>query len=220
MPKVSDEYLETKQEQILDAAIACFARNGFAETTIEDICQEAGLSHGAIYRYFQSKEDIIEASCLAQYKARRTRYAPTMQQDGAREILRDFLSIYFRRRREPEPDAVMKFQMQLYGEAVRNTRIAEIQRQGLEEMQQSVASIIHEAQKKGEINPDLDDRAVARVVAAFADGFYIQKSVTPEMDTEKCLEAVKAIFFDNFWLSQKKEETNGSQSQQEHVKVE
>lgn len=209
MPKVSDEYLEAKKEQILDAAITCFARNGFAETTIQDICQEAGVSHGALYRYFQSKDDIVEASCRAQYKARIARYAAVMRQNDARQTLENWISIYFRRRREPEPEAVMKFQMQLYGEAVRNPRIAEIQRQGREQVLEGAAGIIRDAQKRGEINHDLDALAVARLVGAITDGFYIQKSITPDLDIEKCLEATKAVFFGNFWLSKEKEDSHG-----------
>ena len=64
MPKVSDAYVEARRQQILEAARACFARQGFHQTSIKDICQEAGLSPGAVYRYFPSKEHIIAATCL------------------------------------------------------------------------------------------------------------------------------------------------------------
>src|SRR3954453_11594943 len=63
MPKVLPEYLETRRREILDAAAACFARRGFHQTTMQDICEETRLSPGAIYRYFASKEEIIEAMC-------------------------------------------------------------------------------------------------------------------------------------------------------------
>ena len=63
MPKVTDAHLEARRQQILDAASACFARQGFHQTTMQDICRKAELSPGAVYRYFASKEDIIAASC-------------------------------------------------------------------------------------------------------------------------------------------------------------
>jgi AcrR family transcriptional regulator len=59
MPKVLPEYLELRRQQILDAAAACFSRRGFHQTTMHDICGEAELSPGAVYRYFSSKEEII-----------------------------------------------------------------------------------------------------------------------------------------------------------------
>ena len=64
MPKVTEEHLEARRTQILDAALACFSRNGFHQTTMHDICSEAGLSPGAVYRYFDSKEAMIGESCL------------------------------------------------------------------------------------------------------------------------------------------------------------
>ena len=64
MPKVSDRYLEERRQQILGAAVACFARQGFHRTTMKDIYSECGLSPGAVYDYFKSKDDIIVAACL------------------------------------------------------------------------------------------------------------------------------------------------------------
>ena len=51
----------TRKNQILDAATAVFARLGFHDARMDDIVQESGLSKGALYWYFKSKEDIITA---------------------------------------------------------------------------------------------------------------------------------------------------------------
>ncbi|MEU5878486.1 TetR/AcrR family transcriptional regulator [Spirillospora sp. NPDC047279] len=61
MPRVSEEHLERRRTQILDAARACFIRKGFHETSMQDIFAESGLSAGAVYRYFKSKTEIIQA---------------------------------------------------------------------------------------------------------------------------------------------------------------
>ncbi|WP_026405543.1 TetR/AcrR family transcriptional regulator [Actinomadura rifamycini] len=61
MPRVSEEHLERRRRQILDAARACFIRQGVHATSMQDIFAEAGLSAGAVYRYFKSKNEIIEA---------------------------------------------------------------------------------------------------------------------------------------------------------------
>ena len=47
--------------QIIQAATVVFARNGFAQTRMEDIAQAAGLSKATLYLYFASKEDVIVA---------------------------------------------------------------------------------------------------------------------------------------------------------------
>jgi len=64
MPKVTEAHIEARRHQILEAARTCFSRQGFHQTTVQDICKEAGLSPGAVYRYFPSKDHIIAATCL------------------------------------------------------------------------------------------------------------------------------------------------------------
>ena len=60
MPKVGQQYLDARRNQILDAASALL-RDGFHETSMQDLFAEAGLSAGAVYRYFSSKEDMVLA---------------------------------------------------------------------------------------------------------------------------------------------------------------
>ena len=55
--KIKDE----RREQLLQAASHVFAQKGFAATRIIDIAAEANLSHGLVYHYFSSKEDIFTA---------------------------------------------------------------------------------------------------------------------------------------------------------------
>jgi TetR/AcrR family transcriptional regulator, transcriptional repressor of aconitase len=61
MPKVSQEHLERRRQQILDAATECFAKQGFHATSMQDIFRASGLSAGAVYRYFPSKNSLIKA---------------------------------------------------------------------------------------------------------------------------------------------------------------
>ena len=62
MSKVSEAHIAARRQQILEAARACVARQGFHQTNIQDICKEAALSPGAVYRYFPSKDHIIAAT--------------------------------------------------------------------------------------------------------------------------------------------------------------
>ena len=63
MAKLSPETLRERSDHILDAAERCFARAGFHRTTMQDICREAEVSPGALYIYFNSKEDLIAGIC-------------------------------------------------------------------------------------------------------------------------------------------------------------
>jgi AcrR family transcriptional regulator len=58
--KRSDTTIDRRQ-QILEAAMICFAKRGFHQTSMHDISAEAGISVGLIYRYFKNKEEVIAA---------------------------------------------------------------------------------------------------------------------------------------------------------------
>lgn len=50
-----------RPDEVLDAALDLFIERGFAATKVEDIGKRAGISKGAVYLYFPSKDAIIEA---------------------------------------------------------------------------------------------------------------------------------------------------------------
>lgn len=64
MPKVSDQHREQRRRQILAAALRCFARKGFHETSMSDIITESGLSAGAIYGHFKGKSDLVAEAAV------------------------------------------------------------------------------------------------------------------------------------------------------------
>ena len=59
MPKISDERRAERLEQILVGARRCFAQNGYEGATVAKLEREIGLSRGAIFNYFPSKEDLF-----------------------------------------------------------------------------------------------------------------------------------------------------------------
>src|SRR5271154_894437 len=54
-----------RRERIIEAAERAFVRNGFHATTMQGVADEAGMSAGNLYRYFPSKEAIVEGLCMA-----------------------------------------------------------------------------------------------------------------------------------------------------------
>ncbi len=58
---VNKELHETRKEEILNAAARVFRSKGFHLARTEDICSEAGMSAGTLFRYFKTKQDIIQA---------------------------------------------------------------------------------------------------------------------------------------------------------------
>src|SRR5271155_5766139 len=61
MARFTNAQKETRRQQILDAALRCFSRDGFHNTTTADIVRESGVSQGTLYLYFATKDDVIIA---------------------------------------------------------------------------------------------------------------------------------------------------------------
>ena len=59
------ERRDQQTQRVLEAAKTCFVRSGFQGASMQEICAQADMSPGALYRYFPSKEAIIEAICAA-----------------------------------------------------------------------------------------------------------------------------------------------------------
>ncbi|MES2170390.1 MAG: TetR/AcrR family transcriptional regulator [Actinomycetota bacterium] len=62
MPKVTQEHRDARRREIITAAIRLFARQGFQATSMADIIAESGLSAGAIYGYYRSKDELVQSA--------------------------------------------------------------------------------------------------------------------------------------------------------------
>ena len=196
MPKVSDNYLKVQREKILDAAMMCFSRKGFTETTILDICREAQLSTGAVYRYFKNKNEIIEASVQKYRTERSKRLTPIEEKENAREMLDELYQFQMHRMLSPEPDSRAKIMIHAYGEALMNSHVSTIVNENWDEMNNRFEKIIQKAQKQGYINPALEAYAVAVLLLALHDGLLLQKVIAPDSSQimEKVQSLTKALF--------------------------
>jgi TetR/AcrR family transcriptional repressor of uid operon len=196
MPKVLPVYLENRRHQIIDASAACFARGGFHRTTMQDICHEAGLSPGALYRYFQSKEEIILAMCDRGRDEDVDTIQQAMQLEDTATVLAELIRIYFSGVDDHEYCALM---VELLSEAPRNEQIGESLREGWTRVKEPMATLVAKAQERGEINPELDASAVAAVMLGVYQGLVVQYLIAPELDVEAYARVTKALFDGTFW---------------------
>jgi AcrR family transcriptional regulator len=182
MPKVSEAHMKARYEQILDAAIACFAENGFHQTTMQDICRKAGLSPGALYRYFSSKEEMVEASWQRSRVFRAERFDKAKQQPDPALALHELWRVYMRRLDEGGMETVTRLWVQLLAEALRNPRIADAVRSHWQDAFKRLEDMVVRAQKKGEISRDLDPEMTARAEVALLNGLMLQKMFDKDLD--------------------------------------
>ncbi|HZN71581.1 MAG TPA: TetR/AcrR family transcriptional regulator [Micromonosporaceae bacterium] len=125
MPRVSEEHLTARRQQILAAARTCFARNGFHATSMHDVIAEAGLSTGAVYRYFRSKEDLVTAIAEQVIRPIADTVGAIVSADPPptpEEVLRRTLTMI-----EPEMrrGGMFPLAIQVWAESLRNPQLAE-----------------------------------------------------------------------------------------------
>ena len=201
MPKVMLQYLTMRRQQVLDAAGACFARNGFHQTTMQDICGEAELSPGAVYRYFRGKEEIIEA--IGEEARQRNLELIEAAKREAAEHEGDTLQIFAGLARAffftTIDEEHCSLDIELHAEARRSPHIQETLRRGSEAVRTAMAALIRGAQGNGEVNPNLDPEAVARILMSMHQGFILQKQHDPELDVQTYVDAALAMVGGSFW---------------------
>ena len=84
---------ETTRRHILDVASAQFRENGVAAVGLAGIMAEAGLTNGAFYTHFESKEDLVRAVLLDELTHREEQHRANLQNSvGVDSVIRDYLS--------------------------------------------------------------------------------------------------------------------------------
>lgn len=193
MPRVSQSYLDSRRRQIMDAAITCFAREGFHRTTMQDIVAETGLSAGAIYRYFRSKEDIVAAIAAEHHAAEAAALADAGGGDDVAAALRDLVQVSLGRLADPAEQRWRRVTVQVWGEALRNDAVMSIVRSGLDEPLQVLAELFRRGLRDGSLPRQLDPEGAARVCASIFQGLVLQQAWDPGLDVEAYITAVLAL---------------------------
>ena len=191
MPKVTEAYLETRRQQILDAAITCFARKGFHQTTMEEIGQEVGLSPGVAYRYFENKEDIILATI--QDSLDRAGDIYDSDEGDTLHTLEQMLDDHLQRMQQPGRDKYYKVRVQLWAEVIQKPEVAEKARFIRQTALKKLAKVIKRGQERGQINQNLDPMAVSLTISAIYDGIVIHWLADPSVDFQQHREAFMAM---------------------------
>jgi AcrR family transcriptional regulator len=193
VPRVAESYLESRRRQIMDAAIRCFARDGFHAATMQDIVAETGLSAGAIYRYFRSKEDLVAAIAAEHHAPEATALAAAATREDIGAALRHIARASLGRLADADEQRWRRVTVQVWAEALRDDRVMRIVRDGLDEPVAMLADLIQRGQLDGSVSPDIDPLSMARVCASIFQGLVLQQAWDPELDVQAYIDAVLAL---------------------------
>ena len=183
MPKLKPETQQARRAAILDAAERCFARAGFHRSTMQDICKEAGISPGALYVYFASKEDLIAGIV----ERDRTKLASKLAELPDAPDLLSALAKLGEHYTVEEPQYKRVLCIEIGSEATRNPVVGDIYRSVDEFCRQNFAQVFAQARDAGKIAPNADPETLAQVVSLLGDGLFWRRAVDPNFDAQKIL---------------------------------
>ena len=165
-----------RRSQILDAALVCFAKRGFHQTSMHDISSEAGISVGLIYRYFENKEAVISAMA----DRHKTEISEMLERARQAPSLLESLEILFTAHCcEDAPQFVSAFVVDLYAEASRNPHVADLVRDVLETAMNGVRDLIARAPEAQNAAHGLTPNELAELIFAVARGMLMLDVLRP-----------------------------------------
>lgn len=168
VPKISEERKAERREQILVGARRCFAENGYEGATVARLESATGLSRGAIFNYFASKEELFIELAVEDAQ----RMSALWLGGGLPALVHEVLAL------DPA-------WLGVYLELVRRVRTDEGFHRRIEERQQALAPVnrarIEEAQRAGEFRDDLAATDLGRFVNLVLNGLALAKASGEEL---------------------------------------
>jgi AcrR family transcriptional regulator len=191
VPRVSEQHLAARRQQILDAARTCFLRNGLHTTSMQDLIREADLSVGAVYRYFSSKNEIINA----------------IAEEVAGGLAAAFGAIFDEEPALPLPEAMSRalaamegqiainfpLAVQVWGEATLDPAIGAIVAQRYLGLRETFARLARRARDRGELAADADIDGVAAALLGMIPGYALQRLLLGTPDQQTYAAGVRAL---------------------------
>lgn len=189
MPKLSGEQTEQRRNRILDAAEACFARAGFHRSTMQDICREAGISAGAFYLYFGSKEALIEGiSARAREKVLKSFAALAYSDDFGAAMAQVMEECIFNK-----PKSEIHLWIEIGSEASRNPAVAAMMEHCDSQIFAALQLLLERARDEGRIRPAVPLNEILQAMGVIADGLFWRRGLDPGFDPAAAGRAVMAM---------------------------
>ncbi|WP_433478044.1 TetR/AcrR family transcriptional regulator [Spirillospora sp. CA-142024] len=197
MPRVSEEHLERRRRQIIDAARACFIRKGIHDTSMQDIFAEAGLSAGAVYRYFKSKNEIIEANIATVIGDLHTFFAGLVHGDPLLPLDEMIERLSSRVVALSGENGPVRLAPEAWALALHDPELAKYVADNVTALRGTWTLYLRRLVDTGLLPPDTDVVAVGKTLFAILPGFLIQRLIIKDFSPEELRRGIKALTRDS-----------------------
>jgi AcrR family transcriptional regulator len=191
MTKVTQAHIDQRRDDIVRAARELFSTKGWQATSMQEVASEAGISTGAVYRYFASKEEILlavfhRATDLMQEQFDNAAAKPT--------VLETFREVGLGVLTDPEcGNPQLQLEVSLAGSYDKEVWGPQ-QKQFTKDTLAQIQSLVGAAQANGEIAGDLDPVTLAQLLYVLVPGISaLRLQMAEEPDIPALLDLVLTL---------------------------
>ena len=195
MPKVTDEHRLARRRQIVAAARHCVIEEGFHKTTMADVIRESGLSAGAVYGYFKSKEEIVAAiaeEALSTVDELFEKILATEEPLSPLAALEAALNHIVAVAERPGGD-VTRVAIQAWAEALRNPVIMATAQGKYTQLRGHFEAVARRGQADGTVDASVDPRHIAQVLFGILPGFILQRLLIGDVSPDTYTAGLRAL---------------------------
>lgn len=190
MPRSHDG---NREDRILDSAAELIAHYGYDKTTVEDIARHAGVSKGAIYLHFSSKDQLFESLLIREMKNYSEYWLELIDADPKGGLMSAmYKNMLYALERSPFMAAMFTQDRRIFGNYLRKPD--NFFRQG--GYQSTRYEFVEMMQDAGAMRRDLNPKVVAHIMNIMAYGLIAMDEIVPQEQmppTEEIIEGIGAI---------------------------
>jgi len=200
MPRISEERRDARRGQIIDAARACVLEHGLEAVSMEMIIARSGLSTGAVYRYFKSKDDLIRAAITTATSEIGAAAAPVLADPKPAlpsQLLRELLTAWvgYSRSGVGAAAGLDRMPVALHGWSYAQTdpEARATLQANLRGFRERCVPLVKQWQTDGLIAAGVEPDAVAQLILSICLGFVAQRALTGDVEVQAHADALAAL---------------------------
>lgn len=160
---------------------------------MRDIYEEANLSAGAVYHYFESKEQIIQASFAFDYQRSHDLFESAIASSDPIKALEELIEFLFKGLKGAAALGAGRVNVQGWGEALINPEIQKTVHEVTDYYSNALSRIITRAQEVDQLAKSLDPLSLSRLLISLYYGLELQLALDPQLDVDKYINTVKTL---------------------------
>ena len=190
MPKITQKTADERRAQIVAAAQRVFASKGLSRATLRDVFQEAGMSAGAVYNYYQTKDDLVLAVTEAGMAQALAAMAETSSPEpDLASVVEGFLSALAR----SQPSDAPRVDLMIAAEALASPAVQLAVVANRERVLQALVRLVERRQQKDGVFQGHSAQALAELLYATYQGLIVSVALGEQPDVTGIGKALKAI---------------------------